>query len=97
MKSSYAVKPNPELAIQVQGLAKSYGKVRALRGIDLAVKRGEIFGFLGPNGAASAACWTASDRMVVRRFSWGWTPRLIPSPFRPAPATCPVKCSSTTT
>ena len=51
MKSSYAVKPDPELAIQVQGLTKSYGKVRALRGIDLAVKRGEIFGFLGPNGA----------------------------------------------
>jgi ABC-2 type transport system ATP-binding protein len=39
------------LAIQVQGLTKSYGKVRALRGIDLVVKRGEIFGFLGPNGA----------------------------------------------
>ena len=51
MKSSYAVKPDPELAIQVQGLTKSYGKVRALRGINLAVKRGEIFGFLGPNGA----------------------------------------------
>jgi len=40
-----------EFAIQVQGLTKSYGKVRALRGIDLSVKRGEIFGFLGPNGA----------------------------------------------
>lgn len=40
-----------ELAIQVHGLSKSYGKVRALRGIDLDVKRGEIFGFLGPNGA----------------------------------------------
>ena len=32
-------------------MTKSYGKMRALRGIDLAVKRGEIFGFLGPNGA----------------------------------------------
>ena len=40
-----------ENAIQVQGLTKSYGKVRALRGIDLQVQRGEIFGFLGPNGA----------------------------------------------
>jgi ABC-2 type transport system ATP-binding protein len=40
-----------DLAIQVQGLTKSYGKVLALRGIDLAVQRGEIFGFLGPNGA----------------------------------------------
>jgi ABC-2 type transport system ATP-binding protein len=34
-----------------QGLTKSYGKVRALRGVDLEVRRGEIFGFLGPNGA----------------------------------------------
>jgi ABC-2 type transport system ATP-binding protein len=42
---------NSEIAIQVQGLTKSYGKVRALRGIDLQVERGEIFGFLGPNGA----------------------------------------------
>jgi ABC-2 type transport system ATP-binding protein len=39
------------LAIQTQGLVKSYGKVRALRGVDLEVRRGEIFGFLGPNGA----------------------------------------------
>jgi ABC-2 type transport system ATP-binding protein len=44
-------KPNSEIAIQVQGLTKSYGKVHALRGIDLQVQRGEIFGFLGPNGA----------------------------------------------
>jgi len=40
-----------EAAIEVRGLVKSYGRVRALRGIDLAVERGEIFGFLGPNGA----------------------------------------------
>jgi ABC-2 type transport system ATP-binding protein len=40
-----------EAAIEVQGLHKSYGRVRALRGIDLQVERGEIFGFLGPNGA----------------------------------------------
>ncbi len=40
-----------EWALSIQGLTKSYGKVRALRGIDLEVRRGEIFGFLGPNGA----------------------------------------------
>jgi ABC-2 type transport system ATP-binding protein len=38
-------------AIELHNLTKSYGKVRALRGIDLKVERGEIFGFLGPNGA----------------------------------------------
>lgn len=40
-----------EIAVQIRGLTKSYGKVQALRGIDLEVKRGEMFGFLGPNGA----------------------------------------------
>ncbi len=38
-------------ALQIHGLTKSYGKVPALRGVDLEVGRGEIFGFLGPNGA----------------------------------------------
>ncbi len=40
-----------DIAIDVQGLTKFYGKVHALRGINLQVRRGEIFGFLGPNGA----------------------------------------------
>jgi len=40
-----------ENVVLVQGLKKSYGRVQALRGIDLEVRRGEIFGFLGPNGA----------------------------------------------
>jgi len=39
------------IVLMTQGLEKSYGKVRALRGVDLKVRRGEIFGFLGPNGA----------------------------------------------
>jgi ABC-2 type transport system ATP-binding protein len=39
------------IAIKIERLCKSYGKVRALRGVDLEVQRGEIFGFLGPNGA----------------------------------------------
>ena len=39
------------IVLMTQGLYKSYGKVRALRGVDLEVRRGEIFGFLGPNGA----------------------------------------------
>lgn len=38
-------------ALAIRGLTKSYGPVRALRGVDLLVWRGEIFGFLGPNGA----------------------------------------------
>lgn len=39
------------LAVEIEGLTKDYGSVKALRGVNLQVKRGEIFGFLGPNGA----------------------------------------------
>ncbi len=42
---------NKQTVLTTQGLTKSYGQVRALRGVDLEVHRGEIFGFLGPNGA----------------------------------------------
>jgi ABC-2 type transport system ATP-binding protein len=38
-------------AILVEGLTKSFGDVRALRGIDMAVPRGTVLGLLGPNGA----------------------------------------------
>jgi ABC-2 type transport system ATP-binding protein len=51
MISTNSTVSNQSPAIQVQKLVKSYGKVQALRGIDLQVERGEIFGFLGPNGA----------------------------------------------
>ncbi len=40
-----------ELALKAEGLTKSYGRVRALRGIDLEMRRGEVLGYLGPNGA----------------------------------------------
>ena len=42
---------NGQPAILVEGLTKSFGNVRALRGIDLSVPRGTVLGVLGPNGA----------------------------------------------
>jgi ABC-2 type transport system ATP-binding protein len=38
-------------AIVVEGLAKSYGSVRALRGVDFSARAGTVLGLLGPNGA----------------------------------------------
>jgi len=38
-------------AIKVSGLHKRYGEFEAVRGIDISVDRGEVFGLLGPNGA----------------------------------------------
>jgi ABC-2 type transport system ATP-binding protein len=42
---------DPAPAIEVRDLVKRYGELDAVRGIDISVDRGEVFGLLGPNGA----------------------------------------------
>jgi ABC-2 type transport system ATP-binding protein len=42
---------DPAPAIEVRDLVKRYGELEAVRGIDISVDRGEVFGLLGPNGA----------------------------------------------
>jgi ABC-2 type transport system ATP-binding protein len=46
-----AAAPAAEPVITVRGLVMRYGRREAVRGIDLQVRRGEVFAFLGPNGA----------------------------------------------
>ena len=48
------------IAIEVEGLTKSFGDLMAVRGIDLQVPQGSIFGFLGPNGSGK----TTTIRML---------------------------------
>ncbi len=43
--------PDTDLAVTAAGLVKTFGAQRAVDGIDLEVRRGEVFGVLGPNGA----------------------------------------------
>jgi ABC-2 type transport system ATP-binding protein len=43
--------PPATAAIEARGLCKRYGDFEAVRGIDITVLRGEVFGLLGPNGA----------------------------------------------
>jgi ABC-2 type transport system ATP-binding protein len=43
-----------ENVISVNGLVKSFGRTRALDGLDLEVRRGEVHGFLGPNGSGKS-------------------------------------------
>jgi ABC-2 type transport system ATP-binding protein len=45
---------NEESAVSVSGLVKTFGKTRALDGLDLSVRSGEVHGFLGPNGAGKS-------------------------------------------
>jgi ABC-2 type transport system ATP-binding protein len=43
-----------ENAVRVRGLRKRYGEVTAVDGVDLDIRRGEVFGLLGPNGAGKS-------------------------------------------
>jgi len=52
--------PDDEI-LRLEGLTKRYGSFTAVDGLDLRVRRGEIFGFLGPNGAGK----TTTIRMVA--------------------------------
>jgi ABC-2 type transport system ATP-binding protein len=45
-----------EPAVFAEGLTRQFGAVRAVDGVNLAVSRGEIYGFLGPNGAGKSTC-----------------------------------------
>lgn len=45
-------------AIDVRGLGKRYGKVEALKGLELTVKSGEMFALLGPNGAGKTTLFS---------------------------------------
>ncbi|WP_313344841.1 ABC transporter ATP-binding protein [Sedimentibacter sp.] len=40
--------------IETRKLTKSYGRQQALRGVDLTVKQGEVYGFIGPNGSGKS-------------------------------------------
>ena len=71
----------PDFAIEARGLTKTYAatkttpEMRALKGIDLAIPRGSIFGLLGPNGAGkstfinilSGLCQKTSGEVTI----WG--------------------------
>src|ERR1700687_4627831 len=46
-------------AVEVRGVEKRFGAVRALAGVSLAVEAGEFFGLLGPNGAGKTTLISA--------------------------------------
>lgn len=48
---------NTDRVIDIQGLSKSYGKVKALDNVTLSVNRGELFGLIGPDGAGKSTLY----------------------------------------
>jgi ABC-2 type transport system ATP-binding protein len=72
------------VVIRVRGLRKRYGDVEAVRGIDLTVRKGEIFAFLGPNGAGKTT--TVETLEGYRHRDAGEVEVLGADPAHPPPA-----------
>lgn len=58
--------------IETRSLAKSFGKIHAVRGIDLSIEKGEIFGLLGPNGAGKTTTIGMLCTIVRPTSGRGW-------------------------
>src|SRR4051795_10169616 len=73
-----------DIAIEVRGLTKNFGTVRALDGLDLEVAEGEVHGFLGPNGAGKST--TIRVLLGLLRADAGRAELLGGDPWRDATA-----------
>ncbi|MFO7592054.1 MAG: ABC transporter ATP-binding protein [Acidimicrobiia bacterium] len=71
-------------AIQISGLVKDFGRVRALDGFDLSVAHGEVHGFVGPNGAGKTT--TIRILLGLLRADGGRATLLGGDPWRDAVA-----------
>ena len=71
-----------DLAISARGLEKSFGPTRALDGLDLEVRSGEVHGFLGPNGAGKTV--TIRTLLGLLRHDAGEVSVLGADPWRDA-------------
>lgn len=57
--------PSPEPVVAVDGVAKRFGEVKALDGISFTVAPGEIFGFIGPDGAGKTTLFRILTTLIV--------------------------------
>ncbi len=54
-----------DLSVEIKGLAKSYNEVKALDRISATVSRGEIFGFIGPDGAGKTTLFRILTTLLI--------------------------------
>src|SRR6202040_1429960 len=73
-----------QLAVEIRGLSKSFGRTKALDGLDLTVAPGDIPGFLGPNGAGKST--TIRVLLGLLRADGGTVRLLGGDPWRDAVA-----------
>jgi ABC-2 type transport system ATP-binding protein len=71
-------------AVRIDGLVKTFGHLRALDGLDLTVRTGEVHGFLGPNGAGKTT--TLRVLLGLLRADAGTVTLLGGDPWRDATA-----------
>src|SRR5271154_4547078 len=82
MIQAFAFNAPPAAAVEISGLVKTYrgtkgrpGK-QALKGIDLSIPRGSIFGLLGPNGAGKSTLINILAGLVMKTSGtakiWGY-------------------------
>src|SRR3989449_6078452 len=76
-------RPAPDVAIRTHALTKRYGALEAVRGIDLAVRAGEIFGLIGPDGAGKTSTFQILGGVMEATSG---TADLLGQPARPARA-----------
>src|SRR5262249_37013890 len=71
-----AAPDDSSIAIRIRGLKKNYGEIEAVKGVDLDINRGEIFGLIGPDGAGKTSMFqvlggvmeqTSGEAMILGR------------------------------
>jgi ABC-2 type transport system ATP-binding protein len=72
-----------DVVIDVRGLRKSYGKLEAVKGVDLSIRHGEIFGLIGPDGAGKTSVFQILSGVMAETAGgisiFGEKPRLARS------------------
>ena len=54
----------------IKNLEKSYGSFKAVKGLNLEIKKGEIFGFIGPNGAGKSTTMKIISGLLSPDSRW---------------------------